>query len=134
MKHLLLISALAFVLTSCKHESTYDYMIYNQTSNGIIKLKFQTIELQGGATVSMNLEHRMGMSIFTQKENGSLTNKEMGNNISVIKNIAILIDDSTPIKINPKASLYWKFEKVSSHHGVYALYLNDKSFGVTPSN
>ena len=134
MKPLLLICALAFILTSCKNETTYDYMVYNQTSNGIVKMKFQTVDLQGTAAVSMNLQQKMGMSIYTEKSNGSLSNKETNGNISVIKNMAIVVNDSMPIAINPKLALNWRFEKISSHHGVYALYLTDKSFGVNTSN
>ncbi len=134
MKPLLLICALAVILTSCKNETTYDYMVYNQTSNGIVKMKFQTVDLQGTAAVSMNLQQKMGMSIYTEKSSGSLSNKETGSNISIIKNMAIVVNDSTPVAINPKLALNWQFEKISSHHGVYALYLTDKSFGINTSN
>lgn len=128
MKHLLLISLMAFVLTSCKKSVTYDYMIFNETNNKLVKLKFQTIDLQGTANVKMNLDTKMSMSIYTEKSNGSISNKENGREISVIRNISIIADDSTPLTINPKSSLNWKFQKLNAHHGIYSLLLTDKSF------
>ena len=132
MKHLLLISALAFVLTSCKKESTYDYMIFNETTNGVVKMKAQTIDLQGGAALDMQLQSKMGVSIYTAKDGSSLHNKENGTEISVIKNIAILLNDSSTLQhLNPKASINWKYTEVSSSHGIYSLTLTDKSFNKT---
>ena len=127
MKNLIILSFLLILFNSCKRETTYDYMIYNVTSNGIVKLKFQTIELQGNASVAMDLQKNMGMSIYTEKSEGKLENKELNNEISVIKKIAILLNDSTTVAINPKSVANWKFQKLNAHHGIYTLYLSDGS-------
>ncbi|MEY4877181.1 MAG: hypothetical protein RL708_2330 [Bacteroidota bacterium] len=68
------------------------------------------------------------MSIYTEKvANESIHNKEMGNDISVIKKI-ILEKDGKLVSIDPKKVSQWKFQKLTSTHGIYSLYLTDESF------
>ena len=103
-------------------------MIFNETTNGVVKMKVQTIDLKGNASMDMQLQSKMGVSIYTVEENGTLHNKENGSDISVIKNIAVLLNDSSVLHLNPKASINWRYTETSSSHGVYSLALNDKSF------
>ncbi|MEY2829335.1 MAG: hypothetical protein RIQ33_1193 [Bacteroidota bacterium] len=128
MKHLIIITVAFIVFTSCKKEVTYDYMIYNNSTTGNVQMKVQTVDLKGDAIVSFDIQRKMGMSIFTEKvADESLHNKEMGNDISVINKI-LLQKDGKSVSIDPKKVSYWKFQKLSSTHGIYSLYLTDESF------
>jgi hypothetical protein len=128
MKHLILITVAFIVFTSCKKEVTYDYMIYNNSTTGNVQMKVQTVDLKGDAIVAFDIQRKMGMSIFTEKvADESLHNKEMGSDISVINKI-ILQKDGKSVSIDPKKVSYWKFQKLSSTHGIYSLYLTDESF------
>jgi hypothetical protein len=128
MKNIILFSAVILLFASCKNEVTYDYMIYNNSTTGNVAMKVQTIDLKGDAIVSFDIQRKMGMSIYTEKvSNESIHNKEMGNDISVIKKI-LLLKDGQEVSIDPKKVSQWKFQKLSSTHGIYSLYLTDESF------
>lgn len=128
MKHLILITATIFLFASCKNEVTYDYMIYNNSTTGNVQMKVQTVDLKGDAIVAFDIQRKMGMSIYTEKvSNESIHNKEMGNDISIIKKI-LLQKDGQNVSIDPKKVSHWKFQKLSSTHGIYSLYLTDDSF------
>ncbi|MFM2048548.1 MAG: hypothetical protein RI955_1096 [Bacteroidota bacterium] len=128
MKHILIITAAVLLFASCKKEVTYDYMIYNNSTTGNVQMKVQTVDLKGDASISFDIQKKMGMSIYTEKvANESIHNKEMGNDISVIKKI-ILEKDGKLVSIDPKKVSQWKFQKLTSTHGIYSLYLTDESF------
>jgi hypothetical protein len=128
MKNIILFSAVILLFASCKNEVTYDYMIYNNSTTGNVAMKVQTIDLKGDAIVSFDIQRKMGMSIYTEKvSNESIHNKEMGSDISVIKKI-LLLKDGQEVSIDPKKVSQWKFQKLSSTHGIYSLYLTDESF------
>lgn len=128
MKHFILISTIVIFFASCKKEVTYDYMIYNNSTTGNVQMKVQTVDLKGDAIVAFDIQRKMGMSIYTEKvANESLHNKEMGSSISVIKKILLQMDGKS-VSIDPKKVSEWKFQKLSSTHGIYSLYLTDNSF------
>jgi hypothetical protein len=128
MKHLIILCFVVITFYSCKNETTYDYIIYNYTTFGNVKVKSQTIDLSGDATFGMNLQSAMGVSIYTQKQDGKATDIEQKNNISVIKNISILLNDSILPNINPIEKKNWQFQRLNAHHGTYSLYLLNKNF------
>ncbi|MFM2225963.1 MAG: hypothetical protein RJA07_2165 [Bacteroidota bacterium] len=128
MKHILIITAAVLLFASCKKEVTYDYMVYNNSTTGNVQMKVQTVDLKGDASISFDIQKKMGMSIYTEKvADESIHNKELGNDISVIKKI-ILEKDGKLVSIDPKKVSQWKFQKLTSTHGIYSLYLTDESF------